>query len=292
MQLDLQALETSFDLVASDGDALMDSFYARLFATAPEVKPLFARTDLRRQKAMLLSALVLLRKSLRDLDAIVPTLRELGARHVAYGARTCPLSGRGRGPHRRDGRRGGRRVASRVRAGLGRGVRRRRRRHARGRLRLIARPRSLSRDSRWSPVDSRHVGASDRHAGPACGAGRDDLARDRPGHGPADGARDAPVADRAAARRAARSRRGERAVVYYVGLLALGRMPHRRLRAGEVVRRRHGAQGATSGAWTWPALAARAFMLRHVGRRPAGWRSARASGVGVRRRRAPRGQRR
>jgi nitric oxide dioxygenase len=35
---------------------------------------------------MLLGALVLLRKSLRNLDAIVPRLRELGARHVAYGA--------------------------------------------------------------------------------------------------------------------------------------------------------------------------------------------------------------
>jgi len=35
---------------------------------------------------MLLAALVLVRKSLRDLDAIVPKLRELGARHVAYGA--------------------------------------------------------------------------------------------------------------------------------------------------------------------------------------------------------------
>jgi hemoglobin-like flavoprotein len=42
MPLDLQALETSFDLVASDSDALMDGFYARLFTTAPEVKPLFA----------------------------------------------------------------------------------------------------------------------------------------------------------------------------------------------------------------------------------------------------------
>jgi hemoglobin-like flavoprotein len=28
----------------------------------------------------------LLRKSVRDLDAIVPKLRDLGARHVAYGA--------------------------------------------------------------------------------------------------------------------------------------------------------------------------------------------------------------
>jgi methyl-accepting chemotaxis protein len=83
----LEALETSFDLVAPHGDELMEIFYARLFATAPAVKPLFAGTDLRRQKSMLLGTLVLLRKSLRDLDPIVPKLRELGARHVAYGAR-------------------------------------------------------------------------------------------------------------------------------------------------------------------------------------------------------------
>jgi CheY-like chemotaxis protein len=41
---------------------------------------------MKRQKAMLLSTLVLLRKSLRDLDAIVPTLRRLEARHIGYGA--------------------------------------------------------------------------------------------------------------------------------------------------------------------------------------------------------------
>ena len=86
MDLDLHALETSFDLVAPRGDELMDEFYSRLFERAPAVKPLFPR-DLRRQKTMLLGALVLLRKSLRDLDAIVPKLRELGARHVGYGAR-------------------------------------------------------------------------------------------------------------------------------------------------------------------------------------------------------------
>jgi hemoglobin-like flavoprotein len=87
MSLELDALETSFDLVAADGDQLMDVFYARLFAAAPAVKPLFAGTDLRRQKGMLLAALVLLRKSLRNLEAIVPNLHALGARHVAYGAR-------------------------------------------------------------------------------------------------------------------------------------------------------------------------------------------------------------
>jgi hemoglobin-like flavoprotein len=87
MTLSLEALETSFDLVAPRGDKLMDVFYAHLFAAAPAMKPLFARIDLKKQKTMLLGTLVLLRKSLRDLDAIVPKLRELGARHVAYGAK-------------------------------------------------------------------------------------------------------------------------------------------------------------------------------------------------------------
>ena len=87
MSLDLHSLETSFDLVAPRGDELMDVFYARLFAAAPAVRPLVAGTDMRRQKGMLLGALVLLRKSLRDLDRIVPALREMGARHVRYGAR-------------------------------------------------------------------------------------------------------------------------------------------------------------------------------------------------------------
>ena len=102
MSLDLQALEASFDLVAPRRDELMDEFYTRLFAAAPAVRPLFP-DDMRRQKTMLLGALVLLRKSLRDLDAIVPKLRELGARHVAYGAARALPGGR-IGADRVDGR--------------------------------------------------------------------------------------------------------------------------------------------------------------------------------------------
>jgi hemoglobin-like flavoprotein len=60
MNLNLEALEASFDLVAPQGDELMDAFYARLFAAAPAVRPLFAGADLKRQKAMLLGTLVLL----------------------------------------------------------------------------------------------------------------------------------------------------------------------------------------------------------------------------------------
>jgi hemoglobin-like flavoprotein len=86
MSLDLEALETSFDLLAPRGEELMDEFYSRLFAAAPAVRPFFP-SDLKRQKTMLLATLVLLRKSLRNLDAIVPKLKDLGERHVAYGAR-------------------------------------------------------------------------------------------------------------------------------------------------------------------------------------------------------------
>ena len=84
--MDLDALETSFDLVAPRGDELMEIFYANLFAAAPAVRPLFAHTDMARQRQMLLAALVLLRNSLRNLEAVVPTLHKLGARHAAYGA--------------------------------------------------------------------------------------------------------------------------------------------------------------------------------------------------------------
>src|SRR3954454_12888194 len=77
--VDIDALETSFDLVAPKGDELMEIFYSNLFAVAPSVRPMFAGTDMARQKAMLLSALALLRKSLRDLDRVLPTLKGLGA---------------------------------------------------------------------------------------------------------------------------------------------------------------------------------------------------------------------
>jgi methyl-accepting chemotaxis protein len=87
MSLDTATLAESFDLVAPRGDELVETFYARLFAAAPAVAPLFAGTDLRRQRARLLATLVLVRKSLGDLGALVPKLRELGARHVAYGAK-------------------------------------------------------------------------------------------------------------------------------------------------------------------------------------------------------------
>lgn len=85
MSLPISLLEESFDLVAPRGEELVDRFYDRLWSSAPDLKLLFAHTDMVRQRQMLLGALVLLRKSLRNLDAVVPALQSLGARHATYG---------------------------------------------------------------------------------------------------------------------------------------------------------------------------------------------------------------
>ena len=44
--MDMEALETSFDLVAPRGDQLMEIFYARLFAAAPAVRSLFPEANI------------------------------------------------------------------------------------------------------------------------------------------------------------------------------------------------------------------------------------------------------
>jgi hemoglobin-like flavoprotein len=85
MKPPVETLERSFDLVAPRGEALVNHIYANIFARAPSVIPLFSETDMIGQKKMLLQTLVVLRKSLRNLDAIVPALQNLGARHVRYG---------------------------------------------------------------------------------------------------------------------------------------------------------------------------------------------------------------
>jgi hemoglobin-like flavoprotein len=83
--LPVELLEESFDLVARKADVLAATFYERLFADAPQLRPLFVHTDMVAQQRMLLAALVLLRKSLRNLESIIPALQALGRRHTTYG---------------------------------------------------------------------------------------------------------------------------------------------------------------------------------------------------------------
>jgi len=81
----IQDIRRSWALVAREADAAMDVFYENLFRIAPRVKPLFAGADLPAQRRKLAAALGLVVRSADALPTLVPTLRELGARHAAYG---------------------------------------------------------------------------------------------------------------------------------------------------------------------------------------------------------------
>ena len=86
MNLELDALETSFDLIAPRGDELMDVFYARLFELDPSLRALF-RGDMAEQGRKLMTMIAMAVSSLERLDTIVPAVRQLGARHNGYGVR-------------------------------------------------------------------------------------------------------------------------------------------------------------------------------------------------------------
>jgi hemoglobin-like flavoprotein len=85
MSLQVELLEESFDLIAPRAEELVATFYERLFILDPALRPLFANTDMAKQRSMLLATLVLLRRSLRNLAGLVPALVSMGARHQGYG---------------------------------------------------------------------------------------------------------------------------------------------------------------------------------------------------------------
>jgi hemoglobin-like flavoprotein len=82
---DVMLVRTSFARVAPIKDVAADLFYERLFEVAPQVRSLFP-DDLAEQKRKLMAMLAMAVGALGDLDALVPQVKALGARHVAYGA--------------------------------------------------------------------------------------------------------------------------------------------------------------------------------------------------------------
>ena len=84
--LNVELLEQSFEKIKPEADAFVEGFYDNLFTDNPEAKPLFEHTDMKKQKAMLLQALVFTVENLRNPDALSSALKGMGARHVKYGA--------------------------------------------------------------------------------------------------------------------------------------------------------------------------------------------------------------
>lgn len=82
---DSARIRSSFDLVKAQLDAIVATFYQRLFDTHPEVRTLFP-LEMARQRSHLAVAISLVVKHADDLEPIRSTLEEIGARHVTYGA--------------------------------------------------------------------------------------------------------------------------------------------------------------------------------------------------------------
>jgi hemoglobin-like flavoprotein len=85
MKIDQIALvEQSFDQVKPIAPLAAAMFYERLFELDPSLRPLF-RGDLARQGQMLMAMIAGAVNGLRNIPQLTPVLRQLGARHVAYG---------------------------------------------------------------------------------------------------------------------------------------------------------------------------------------------------------------
>ena len=76
---------TSWSSVASIADSAIEQFYNRLFEIDPSARGLFRATNMPEQRRKVIEALSLALQSLDDLDALTPTLEDLGRRHQRYG---------------------------------------------------------------------------------------------------------------------------------------------------------------------------------------------------------------
>ncbi len=83
-QADAKLLNASLEVVADRADALIASFYDRLFIEYSAVRPMFpANMDAQHDK--LLGAIVALVTHYEDPEALRPTLLALGAKHDGWG---------------------------------------------------------------------------------------------------------------------------------------------------------------------------------------------------------------
>ncbi len=80
----IAAVQRTFADVAPIADQAAALFYGRLFAIAPQLRPLF-KGDLDAQGRKLMAVLSVAVNGLRDLDSILPAVRALADRHVDYG---------------------------------------------------------------------------------------------------------------------------------------------------------------------------------------------------------------
>jgi hemoglobin-like flavoprotein len=80
----IELVQTTWDKVKPNSEAVAEMFYARLFELDPSLRPLF-KGDMKEQGKKLVATLNLAVSSLTKLEEILPAVQDLGRRHVEYG---------------------------------------------------------------------------------------------------------------------------------------------------------------------------------------------------------------
>lgn len=84
MSFNVEVLEQSFSRIKPYSNQFAFKFYQNLFADYPQVRPLFANTDMEVQEKKLMQTLLLILLNLRYPDVWAKFLKDLGERHVHY----------------------------------------------------------------------------------------------------------------------------------------------------------------------------------------------------------------
>jgi hemoglobin-like flavoprotein len=80
----IRLVQQSFSAVAPIAEAAAEMFYQRLFELDPSLSKLF-KGDMKEQGRKLMTMIAAAVRGLDDLNALVPTVQKLGARHAVYG---------------------------------------------------------------------------------------------------------------------------------------------------------------------------------------------------------------
>lgn len=80
----IELVQESFTKVLPIAPAAAELFYGRLFELDPALRPLFKR-DMKEQGRMLMMMIAGAVRGLSNPPALIPVLKDLGARHVGYG---------------------------------------------------------------------------------------------------------------------------------------------------------------------------------------------------------------
>jgi hemoglobin-like flavoprotein len=79
-------VQRTFSIIAPIADHAAALFYSKLFELDPSLKSMFS-ADMNDQGKKLMKILGVAVSSLKNLEAIVPAVQDLGRRHVKYGVR-------------------------------------------------------------------------------------------------------------------------------------------------------------------------------------------------------------